>query len=161
LTDEQKDPAPVGTVGPTRLSTLAAVFLVGGMTGYAFEQVAEEINGTAPKVEWTGVGALVIIAGILVVFAYTTYRTVHRDRRRMDASRAVNFLMLAKASALMGALFAGGYLGFALQFVTDLEYPLPRERFVRALVAAVTGVVIVVSALLLERACRVPKADDD
>jgi hypothetical protein len=103
----------------------------------------------------------VTIAGILLVFAYTTYRTVHRERRRLDPHRAVNFLMLAKASALMGALFSGGYLGFALQFVEDLEYPLPRERFVRALVAAVTGVVIVVSALLLERACRVPKADDD
>jgi hypothetical protein len=152
---------PVGTIRPTRLATLAAVFAVGVVLGYALVPISEEVNGAAPRVEWTAVGALVIIAGVLLVFAYTTYRIVHRDRRRMDPNRAVNFLMLAKASALMGALFSGGYLGFALQFVSDLEYPLPKERFVRSLIAAVTGVVIVVSALLLERACRVPKADDE
>jgi hypothetical protein len=155
------DPPDQGTVGPTKLSVLAAVFVCGGLLGYALVPISEQLNGAAPRVEWTAVGALVLIAGVLLVFAYTTYRTVHRERRPMDSARAVNFLMLAKASALVGAIVAGGYLGFALQFVDSLDVPLPRERFIRSLVCAVTGVIIVVSALLLERACRVPKDDDD
>jgi Protein of unknown function (DUF3180) len=157
----QQDPPTPGIVGPTRLSVLAAVFVCGGLLGFALVPISEQLSGTAPRVEWTAVAALVLIAGVLLVFAYTTYRTVHRDRRRMDATRAVNFLMLAKASALVGAMVAGGYLGFALQFVDSLDIPLPRERFIRSLVCAVTGVVIVVSALLLERACRVPKDEED
>jgi hypothetical protein len=158
--DEQRP--NVGTVGPTRFSTLFAVFLIGGMGGYALVPIAKELNGgIEPRVEWTAVGVLATIAALLLAFAYTTFRTVHRERRLLEARRAVNLLMFAKASALMGALFSGGYLGFALQFALDLEYPPQRERFIRGLVAAVTGVVIVISALLLERACRVPKADDD
>jgi hypothetical protein len=158
---ERSGPPTQGTVGPTKLSVLAAVFVCGGLLGYALVPISESIGGSAPRVEWTAVAALVVIAGVLLVFAYTTYRTVHRDRKPMDATRAVNFLMLAKASALVGALLAGGYLGFALQFVDSLDVPLPRERFVRSLICAVTGVVIVVSALLLERACRVPKDPED
>jgi uncharacterized membrane protein YjfL (UPF0719 family) len=160
LTDRSGPPTQ-GTIGPTRLSALAAVFVCGGLLGYALVPISEQLSGTAPRVEWAAVGALTLIAGVLLVFAYTTYRTVHRDRRLIDARRAVNFLMLAKASARVGALVAGGYLGFALQFVDSLDVPLPRERFVRSLICAVTGVVIVVSALLLERACRVPKDEDD
>jgi hypothetical protein len=158
---DRPQPPTRGTVGPTRLSVLIAAFICGGLLGYALVPISEQVSGTPPRVEWTAVGALVVIAGVLMVFAYTTYRTVHREHRPMDARRAVNFLMLAKASALVGSLLAGGYLGFALQFVDSLDVPLPRERFVRSLVCAVTGVVIVVSALLLERACRVPKDEED
>jgi hypothetical protein len=150
------------TVGPTRFSTLLAMFLIGGMGGYAFVSLAKQLNGgMEPRVEWTAVGVLATIAALLLAFAYTTFRTVHRERRLIEARRAVNLLMFAKASALMGALFAGGYLGFALQFALDLEYPPQRERFVRGCVAAVTAVTIVISALLLERACRIPEVDDD
>lgn len=150
-----------GSIEPTRLPVLGALFVVGALAGFALVEVTQRADGSAPRLPWTSVAALVIIAGVLLVFAYTTHRTVHRDRRPMDPRRAVNFLFLAKASALAGALIAGGYLGFALHFVGHLEAPLPRERFVTGLVAAVTGVVIVVSALLLERACRVPDDDDE
>jgi hypothetical protein len=161
VSDRSPPPTGQGTVGATKLSVLVALFICGALLGFALVPISEQLNGTPPRVEWTAVGALVVIAGILTVFAYTTYRTVHRDRRPMDTTRAVNFLMLAKASALVGSLVSGGYLGFALQFVDSLDVPLPRERFVRSLICAVTGVVIVVSALLLERACRVPKDEED
>lgn len=149
-----------GTIGPTRLTALSAGFIVGGLLGFALVPVSVELSGAAPRVEWSAIAALAAIAALVLVFAFSTYRTVHRERRRMDPSRAVNFLMLAKASALMGAVIAGGYLGFGLNFVDDLQIPLPRERAVRSLAAAVTGVAIVVSGLLLERACRVPDDED-
>ena len=61
----------------------------------------------------------------------------------------------------MGALFAGGYGGYALAFVGDLDTPLGLERAVNGGVAALAGLVVVVAALLLERACRLPEDDDD
>ena len=140
---------------------LLFAFLVGALLGWGLVPFSERASGVAPRVEWTSVAALLVIAGVVLVLAYTTYRTVHRDRRRMDPQRAVNFLLLAKASALVGAVVAGGYLGFGLQFVDQMDIDLPRERVIRALCAAVSGVAVVVSGLLLERACRVPRGDDE
>jgi prepilin signal peptidase PulO-like enzyme (type II secretory pathway) len=156
---ESPEPPP-GTLRPSRLSVLAAVFVVAALAGYVFVPLWEAAYVTAPQVGWPAVAALALIAGMLAVSAWTTYTTVHRDRRRMPSQRAVNLLLLAKASALVGAVVAGGYLGFGLNFVDQLEVPLPRERAVRSLVAAVIGVAIVICATLLERACRIPKGPD-
>jgi hypothetical protein len=78
----------------------------------------------------------------------------------MDPRRAVNLLLLAKAAALAGAVFAGGYLGFALHFIDNMDVDLPRERVIRSASAAVASIVVMISGLLLERACRVPRGDD-
>ena len=79
----------------------------------------------------------------------------------MEPQRAVAFLVLGKASALAGALVAGGYLGFALNFLTRLDAATPRDRVIRSAVAVVAGVALMVAGLLLERACKVPDSDDD
>ncbi len=154
MTDDQ--PSPVGSVGPTRLGPLAAVFLVGGVLGYAVVPLLELASRPAPRIEWPTVGALALIAATLFVLAYSTYRVIHRERGRMDPRRAVALLALAKASSLVGAVVAGGYLGFGVNFVGRLDVELPRERALRALLAAGAGLAIMVAALLLERACRVP-----
>ena len=153
--------APRGTVGPTRISALAVVFVTGAVLGWALAPITEQLSGVAPRIEWTSVAALAAIAAIVAVLAYSTYRTLHRERRLIHAQRAVNLLLLAKASALAGALVAGGYIGFGLQFVDQLDVALPRERVIRAGCAAAAAVAIVVAGLLLERACRVPKIDED
>jgi len=152
---------PRGTVVATKLSRLLAVAIVSGVVGYALVPVFEALTTTAPRVEWPQLLTLAIIAVMLSVLAWTTYKTVHRDRVRMPAERAVTVLMLAKASALVGAVVVGGYFGFGLNFVDRLDVELPRERAIRSLLAALIGVGIVISALLLERACRVPKEPDE
>ncbi len=65
--------------------------------------------------------------------------------------------MLAKASALAGALFAGGYLGYAISWWGMTDALLARERVVHSLLAALAGALVVTGGLLLERACRVRK----
>jgi hypothetical protein len=73
----------------------------------------------------------------------------------------VAFLVLGKASALAGAAVAGGYLGFALMFLTRVDASTPRDRVIRSAVAVVAGVALAVAGLRLERACKVPGLDDD
>lgn len=146
-----------GTVQPTRVPYLLLAALIGVLGGLLLAGISKRVNGVAPTVEWTSVIALGAIAGALAVLAHSTHRAVHRDRRRIDPHRAVSYLLLAKSSALAGASVAGGYLGFGLRFVGDMEAELPRERVIRALCAAVAGVAIVITGLLLERACRIPK----
>jgi hypothetical protein len=148
---------------PTPLGLLALTFVVGVILGYAFAVLSEHISSTssAPRVQWTAVVALAAIAVANTVLAWWTYWVVHRERRLIDPHLGVTFLLFAKASSIVGALVAGGYAGFALHFVGRMEAELPRERVIRSIVAAVTGVAIVISALLLERACRIPKKDDE
>jgi uncharacterized membrane protein YczE len=150
-----------GTIGPTRVRALVALFLVGGVLGYAFVRLAIAVNGYAPQVQWTAVIVLLAAASLMLGLANSTYRTLHRERRRMDAHRAVRFLLLAKASALVGAIVAGGYLGFAVNFVNQLDVHLPQERVIRSACASVAAILLAVGGLLLERACRIPKGPDE
>lgn len=156
---DQPPPAR-GTVGPTRWPLLGGVFAIGTALGFALVTLTIRASGSAPRIQWSSAVGLLAITTLVGWFAYTTYRSLHRDHQRIDAARAVNLLMLAKASALAGALMAGGYVGFAVPFLDDLEIPLPRERAIRAGIAALCAVALVIAAMLLERACRVPKVED-
>jgi high-affinity Fe2+/Pb2+ permease len=150
-----------GTIRPTRLSALALIFVVGGLLGWLLVPFSVAVNGVAPRIEWSSVGALVLIAALLLALANWMYRMVHKERRKVDAQRAVSFLLLAKASSVVGSVMAGGYTGFALHFVDQINVDLPRERVVHSVSAALAAVAIVIAGLLLERACRVPKDSDD
>lgn len=151
---------PPGSVQPTRLSGLAAVLVVGALLGYAFAVLSERAFDSAPRVEWIAVAALVVVGGLLLWMARSTHRTLHVQRRAVDVHRTFNLLVLARASAIVGALVAGGYLGFGLHYVRHLDIPLLHQQAVRSAAAAAAGVLIVVSGLLLERACRVPPDEE-
>jgi hypothetical protein len=150
-----------GTVGPTRGRALVALFFVGGVLGYAFVRISIAVHGYAPQIQWTSVVVLLAAAALILGLANSTYRTLHRERRWIDPGRAVRFLLLAKASALVGAIVAGGYLGFAVNFVNQLDVHLPQERVIRSVCASLAAVLLVLGGLLLERACRVPKSPDE
>jgi hypothetical protein len=99
------------------------------------------------------------VAAVVAAVAWATHRSVHRRHERLQPHHAVNRLVLAKACALTGALVAGGYLGYALSWwgLTDAE--LAHQRMQHALVGGGSGALLVVAALLLERACRVSGPD--
>ena len=116
---------------------------------------------TTTQVPWTAPVGVFLIAALVGVIAYTTHQRIHVRRQRIEPERAVAFLVLGKASALAGALVAGGYLTYALMFITRLDAVAPRDRVIKSVVAAVAGVLLAIAGLLLERACRVPKSDDE
>jgi hypothetical protein len=137
---------------------LAAWAVVGLAGGWLVHPIAERISGTAPIVTWLQPLALLLVAAILGVTAHATWRALQVRRELLLPHQAVNRLVLARACAFVGALAAGGYLGYGLSWV-EVEAELADQRLVRSLVAAVASVLVVVTALLLERACRV--RDDD
>ena len=98
--------------------------------------------------------ALFLVAAILAGTAWATWRTLHVHGHRLEPHRAVNRLVLAKACALVGALAAGGYAGYALSWV-GMAAELADQRMVRSGIAALGGLLTCGAALLLERACRV------
>ena len=149
-----------GRLRPTSAATLAIWAVVGLVGGWLLHPLAERVNGTAPVITWAQPLALLLVAAILGATAYLTWRAVHVQHERLEPHQAVNRLVLARACALVGALVAGGYAGYALSWM-GMDSDLASQRLWRSAVAAVAGVAIVVTSIVLERACRVRSDDDD
>ena len=145
-----------GRPRPRVLTVWGLVGLVGGWLLHAY---ADRQMTAAPVVTWAQPLALFLVAAILGATAWATWRTVHVRRRRLAPHQAVNRLVLARACAFVGVLVAGGYLGYALSWL-GVAAELAEQRVVRSLIAAVAAACVVVTALLLERACRVRKDED-
>jgi hypothetical protein len=149
-----------GRLRPTSGGALTAWALVGLVGGWLLRPLAERFRDTAPIVTWAQPLALLLVAAILGATAYLTWRVVHVQHQRLEPHQAVNRLVLARACALVGALVAGGYLGYALSWV-GVDTELASQRVWRSVVAALAGVAIVLTSLLLERACRVRSDEDE
>lgn len=147
------------TSTPRRALVVAALF--GGLAGWLLAITTQALNIVPPTIPWSAPVGLFVVAALVGAIAWTTHQQIQVRRERMEPSRAVAFLVLGKASALGGALVAGGYLGFALDFVTRLQAEGPRDRVVLSLVSLVGGLALMAAGLLLERACRVPYDEDE
>ena len=154
-------PRSGGSISLTPLRALAVAAVFGAVAGWLIVVGANAFGVSAPQVPWTAPVALILITALVAVLAYTTHQRIQVRRERMLPERAVAFLVLGKASALAGAVVAGGYLAFALMFISRFEAEAPRERVIRSAVAVVAGVALSVAGMLLERACKVPGVDDE
>jgi uncharacterized membrane protein len=159
LSDEP-DEEPKGHLRPTSGTALAVAAAIGLVGGGLLRPISVALDGTAPIVTWIQALALVFVACFIGVLAWDTRRTLHVRHERLEPHRAVNRLVLARASALVGALVAAGYAAYAVTWIGD-QSELAGQRVVRSAVAAAGGVAIVISSLLLERACRLPTRGDE
>ena len=157
--DEEPDRVGTGRLRPTSAGVLTAWAVVGLVGGWLLHPLSERLRDTAPIVTWAQPLALILVAAILGATAYATWRAVHVHHQRLEPHRAVNRLVLARACARVGALVAGGYLGYAVSWL-GIDTELGDQRVWRSAVAAAAGVAIVITALLLERACRI-RSDED
>lgn len=144
---------------PFRALVVAAVF--GGLSGWLVVVTANAFDLIPPEVPWTAPIGLILVAALVGALAYATHQRIQVRRERIEPQRAVALLVLGKASALAGALVAGGYFGFALMFLARLDAAAPRDRVIRSAVAIVAGVALCIMGLLLERACKVPTEPDE
>lgn len=150
-----------GPVTSTPRRALAVAALFGGLAGWLISVTTAALDVVPPGIPWTAPIGLVLVAALVGALAYSTHQQIQVRRQRMEPQRAVAYLVLGKASALAGALVAGGYLGFGLTFVSRIDADGPRERVIRSLVAMVAGLGLCVAGLLLERACKVPRDEDE
>ncbi len=155
------NPPNAGGVQPTSSRALAIAAVVGAAAGWLVVLAANALGLIPPQVPWTAPAAVAVIALLVGALAYTTWQRIQVRRERIEAQRAVAYLVLGKASALAGAMVAGGYLLFALMFVSRWEADAPRDRVIRAGIAVLAGVAMLLAGLWLERACRVPRDPDD
>jgi Protein of unknown function (DUF3180) len=157
---DEEPPEPEGSLRPTSYGVITTWAIGGLVLGWLWHPVAERLSGTAPVVSWAQPAALWLVAVVIGSTAWQTHRAVQVRHVRLEPHRAVNRLVLGRAGALVGALVAGGYAGYAVSWIGD-PAELAGQRILRSVVAVAAGITIVVAALLLERACRVQKRDLD
>jgi H+/Cl- antiporter ClcA len=150
-----------GTVSLTPWRALAVAALFGALAAWLVVLTANAFDALPPRIPWSAPIGLVVFGALVGALAWSTHQRLQVRRERMEPQRAVAFLVLGKASALAGAVVAGGYLAFALMFLTRLDAATPRDRVVRSAVAVVAGVGVMIAGLRLERACKVPEDEDD
>jgi hypothetical protein len=152
---EELEP-PQGRVRLTGPGPLVTLGVIGLVVGWAVRPVCLQLRYAEPNISLVSVGLLFFAAAIIGGSAYLTRRTVLRDRFALAPHQAVNRLVLGKASALVGALLAGCYLGFALSHL-GVGGPAADARLWRSALAGVGATLVTVAGLLLEHACRVPR----
>lgn len=158
MTPGPSDEPSGGRLQPTSPGAVTSWAAAGLVGGWLVRPVAERAQGTAPIVTWLQPFALLFVAAILGATAWLTWRHVQVRREYLEPHRAVNRFVLGRSCALVGALVAGGYAGYALTWL-GIDSDLGTQRVLRSAIAALAGVLITATALWLERACRVRQDD--
>ncbi len=156
---------PGGPVRPGLRPTRPATLVVSALITAALAWLGiSRFYGDLPNITWL---AGLTLAGLAVVEGIAARNTRARVEQR-PRSGALNpllvarFAVLAKASSLAGAIFAGAYGGVAAWALAERgRLNVADENLAPAVAGLVGALALVAAALLLERACRVPEPPDD
>lgn len=153
---------------PTRIRVLVLVTVVVGLVTYFSISAVYADIPTLPRYAPVSLLLLALIDG------YAALTTRHRrgppdpdPRRRaerppLDPLLTARFVVLAKATAVLGALALGAYAAILGVVVDELDSTGPARDAVTAGLGVGASLLLAAAALLLERACRVaPPGDDD
>jgi hypothetical protein len=147
---------------PTKIRTLAAIAAVIGVGCYLLSRL---VYGDLPRLPSYSPITLVLVA-LVNGYLGLAVRDRHAAGRpvRIAPLIVARYAALAKASSALGAGFLGAYLGLLGYLVGGLDKPQLRADARVAGGGALAALVLVVAALRLEHACRVPpgpEADPD
>lgn len=145
---------------PTRLTFLAGISLPAVVAGYLIASVVVSRGMQVPVSPVNLLITLAAIATVLLLLSVPIWRyrsslkQTEKRPKRVDPFYAVRVLLLAKASSIAGAIFAGWHIGVVL-------YQLSGQVLVQLLVLSNTlGVIssfaLIIAALVTEQICRLP-----
>ena len=159
---------------PTRPLTLVAITALAMALSYVVLRLWDH-EGTIPAVPISAPITLAVLAAavLAVALGLRSRFAAHREARLraatgrpperpdrpvkpIDPLQAARALVLAKASGLVGAIFGGGYGGYALLLLGRLDVDIYRSRAITCGFAFGAGVALILAALFLERILRVP-----
>jgi hypothetical protein len=151
-------------MGPTRKRDLLAGTALVAVVGYVM--VAGLYRFFPPLTIWTGM-SLLAVAGVEAGWAFYVRSKIGAGEvgfgdGRLHPLAAARSVMVAKASAWVGALVLGWWLAV-------VAYLLPRRDVMRvaaedtsgAVVAGVSALALVVAALWLQHCCKSPQDSPD
>lgn len=149
---------PDPSIRPTSISVLVVAGLLAAAAGWL---LLSFFYNSWPAPPWLPV---VVLAALAVAEGFLAQNTAARVQRKpgmppVEPLAVARYAVLAKASSLAGAVYAGYSVGLLTFFV------LEPTKFARDAVPAAAGgvlasLLLVAAALWLEHACRVPEQPD-
>ena len=145
--------------------TRPAVLLIAAAIGLAVGFLVDQFltgTGRSTFVPGATLPILLVLLGVFVVVLAVPIRRATRSeaRGRVDPFRAVRIAMLAKASSIVGAAFAGFAGGLALFLLTRPVTPSVGS-WGTVIATIASGVLLVAAGLVAEHLCTIRKDDDD
>ncbi|HEX6970433.1 MAG TPA: DUF3180 domain-containing protein [Micromonosporaceae bacterium] len=146
-------------IGPTRPATLVVSGLVGAAVAWL---LISRFYGAFPELPWL---PAVTIAALAVLEGYAAVTTRARIERRpgrepVDPLTVAWYVVLAKASSLAGAIFAGFSAGLLAWLVLE-RTRAAIDDIPAAAANLIASLGLVAAALWLERSCRVPEQPEE
>jgi uncharacterized protein (DUF983 family) len=151
-------------LGPTRIRDLAMIAVVVAIVVFLVVRIS---YGSLPPLPLLAGIVLYVLAALEVVIAFVVRsrvndREIGAHRGQLHPITAARVLALAKASAILGALATGVWIG-------TLAYLLTRQDDLAAadhdrpgtIVGLIGGILLVGAALWLEYCCRTPDDPSD
>ncbi|MBP2455830.1 DUF3180 domain-containing protein [Mycolicibacterium lutetiense] len=151
-------------MGPTRKRDLAGAVAAVAIVGYVL--VGALYRWFPPLTIWTGLSLLAVAIGeagwAFYVRAKINDGQIGVGAGRLDPLTVARSVVVAKASAWVGAIVAGWWIGVLL-------YLLPRRGDLRvagedtpgAVVAAISALALIVAAVWLQHCCKSPGEPPD
>ncbi|NUP25839.1 MAG: DUF3180 domain-containing protein [Nocardia sp.] len=149
---------------PTRLRELLANVLIAAVIAWVTSRL---VYASFPPISTIAGASLYPVALLEAALGFyirtrVSSRQIGADLRQLHPITVARALALAKASAQVGSLVAGVWLGFLLWIfpqrgelrAADADYP-------GALIGCGAGIALVVAALWLEYCCRAPDDPSD
>ncbi|CAN5313305.1 hypothetical protein BH11ACT3_BH11ACT3_17010 [soil metagenome] len=145
----------------TGAGTLAALVLLGAVAGFLLQLGLAAASQPKLRPEYTLAFTLLLIAVTVVVLAWPVRRATRASATtRVDPFYATRVVVLAKASALGGALLTGAAVGFVVEVLTRSGAPTT-DAYLRVFATLGGAVALLIGGLVAEFLCRVPPRDDD
>jgi hypothetical protein len=156
-------------VKPTKVLTLLGWVIPAATAGYLFSKFVVASGGQVPVAPLNLILTFLAISAILVISAAPMFRyrrELAAQRKSAGAPRpkrlnpfyAVRLVVLAKATAIAGSLFAGWQLG-VIWF--QISSPVTPSSVWQNVVALIAAIVMAVLALIIERICRITEDVSD
>lgn len=151
---------------PTKFLTLLMPTIVSWSVVYVLVKLMLQNGAGIPVATPTVMVTLASIAVIeaLIAIPIFKYRSELQKfvktgvrPKRIDPFYAMRVLVLAKATAIAGALFLGATLSLVF---TQLSQPVVADSIWRNLVALVESALLIATSLIIERACKLPDDGD-
>lgn len=148
---------------PTKVLTLLGWVVPATTAGYLLSKIITSNGGQVPVTPINLLLTLLAISIILAGFALpmVRYRRALAEQqknsssprpKRLNPFYAVRLLMLAKATAISGALFTGWHIGVIW---LQLSSPVTTDSIWQNVGALIASITMVIVGLVVERICRI------
>ena len=140
---------------------LIVIGVIGTVLGFLVQVGLAALNMAKLRPEYTLALTLLLVAAAAIALAVPVRRSTRGNPLyRVDPFYATRVVVLAKASAVVGALVAGVGLGLVLELALRAGGP-GADAYLRVFSVLGGGAVLLVGGLVAEFLCTVPPPDED